>query len=333
MPELGATQKILADVGLGRAASIGAEISRLTALNPPAFDFVTQMVADQTRWIQRALEATRISGLSPVTQAFGAVGGARSYLEDLRRVLHVPNPAVGLVALATAEFAARQRFDRSVMDQVAALRPGYQMSAVLGFSGSVQRGVAADILRRYNDIPNPATPVFTAALRTAHVADASEAGADQIEELWATIHELRALVRTEKDPVRRYSLLEIMSFIGMLLSLLLSGAALYGDYQSRLADEADHEQQVQFEAEMRQERAEARAEAAERFRSTRYIANDGPLRREPGARAPVLQIVYAGQMAVAKDQRDGWVLVEVFSYAPEQSVVGWIPSRRLRSWH
>ena len=41
---------------------------------------------------------------------------------------------------------------------------------------------------------------------------------------------------------------------------------------------------------------------------------------------PLQRVGGAGQLAVAKDQRDGWVLVEVFSYAPEQSVVGWLPA-------
>jgi len=322
-------QRHFADVT--RAMSIGAEIARLTQVNRPAYDALSQVLAEQTRSIQAAMALTRGPELGAAAQALTTLTGPRGYFEDLRKHLHIVNPAAGLAALAAAQVTAWPPTElRDALANVTALRPGFQMTAALGLTATAPRGVAADVLRLYEVEPDPATPVFAAAVRTAHAADVTEPPDDQVAQLWATIHDLQAQVACEKDPVRRHGLYDIIMMIGMFLGLLLAGAGVYEAHAARLADQTDREQQAAFEREMRQAQAEARSEVAERYRTGRYVATDGPLRTEPYAYGPVLQVVYAGQLAVAKDQRDGWVLVEVFSYAPEQSVVGWLPARRLR---
>ena len=323
-----AAQRSIAD--LSGAVSVGAELARLTRANRPAYDAVSQILAEQTRSIQAALAVTRGPELSAAAQALTALTAPRTYFDDLRKHLHLANPAAGLAVLAAVQTTAWPHLEiRDALAQFTALRPGYQMTAALGLTAAAPRGVAADLLRLYDRAPDPATPVFAAAVRTVHAADA-EPRDGQVDELRAMIRDLQVEVARETDPVRRHGLYDIVMMMGMFLGLLLAGAGVYEAHLSRVGDEADRREQAVFQAETRQAQAEARAEAAERYRAARYVATDGPLRTEPHAKGPVLQIVYAGQLAVAKEQRDGWVLVEVFSYALEQSVTGWLPARRLK---
>jgi hypothetical protein len=326
-----AAQGMLGVIGSGRTNSISVEVERLLASNRAAFETMNQVLGEQSRTIQAALAVLRGPDWSSTAKAFSAIALPRTYFEELRRGLHVPNPAAGMAVLAAMQSTASPLIERhEVMAQVVALRPGYQMTAALGLTGTAPRGVAADVLRAYETEPGPARPVFGAAVRTAHFADVAEARSDQIEDLWATIRELQAQVRTEKDPARRFSLLEIINFIIAITALLITAIAAYGDHLGRVADQTDRGAQARVQDEQRRDQAAARAEAADRYRTTRYVATDGPLRTEPHAQGPILQFVYSGQLAIAKDQRDGWVRVEVFSYASEQPVVGWLPARRLK---
>lgn len=216
------------------------------------------------------------------------------------------------------------------ISRIGILRPGYQMTAAMGLARTVSRGIAVEALRAYDEDLGDGSPVFATAVQAVRSADAEDITGDAITALMQTVQHLQVQILKERDPVRRVGLLEICGFIATIIALLLTIASYVGDEAGRRAEEKDRVAQAAFEADVRQEWADARAETMERYRTVRYIGSDGPLRTEPHARAPAMQTVFAGQMAIAKNMRDGWVLVEVFSYAPEQSVTGWVPARRLR---
>ena len=328
---LGGLASGLADLEIMKTYALGSDVARLARANLPAYEAFNETILAQSRVLRAAIGARSAAdlGLASTLGAWSETQGA--YLSDLHQHMRVTRPMLGLVAdLASGGLASHMASFAETIAQTGILRPGYQMTAAAGLAGAVSRGVAAETLWAYDDDADVDAPVFSTAVRTARAADSETVTAETITVLMETVQDLQLLILRERDPVRRVGLLEIASFIAVMIALLISIASYMGDEAGRRAEDRDRAAQANFEAEVRQERAEARSEAMERYRTVRYIGSDGPLRTEPHAKGPVMQTVFTGQMAVAKDMRDGWVLVEVFSYAPEQSVTGWLPARRLR---
>jgi hypothetical protein len=343
-------EKNLASAGLHGADAISRQLLGLTQTNQSALDAASRLLAEQSESIKAALGVVRGPELSDVMKAtLGGLDTPRDYFEQLRRQFHVPNPAAGLAALAGVDASAAGLSTlRDAVGGVTALRPGYHLTAALGLSETAPRGVVADILRHYDEEPDPKAPVFATAVRASRVADAADndnaegEGATveslqaQVRELQAQVRELQEEVLKERDPVRRWGLGEnllaacaIISMVGAIWGAAISTLGFIQDREARLAADTDRAEAARFEADIRRGMAAARQEVEERYR-TRYIATDGPLRAEPGAQGRMIQYVYAGSMVLVKEQRDRWVLVEVFNYAHEHLVTGWLPVRRLR---
>lgn len=333
-----AAHRTFVEMAMPQALTISQEIDRLTRQNQPIYNALSDELADRARTLHAALGLEhRGAGVDFAAK----LGQPKRYFDELQRHLHVDRPAAGLAGLAAASGVLELR---DVMGEVAALRPGYQLAAAVGFASAGARGVVADLLRHYEIEPSGDAPVFAAALQTTHTADGPIGDAEQIDALWARVLDLEAEVRENPDPLARQGRLEIIMVICTIIGTLMGAAALgvgaaalgvqVADFRAseadRQSDALNDKRRAAFETQVLQEQARTRAEATERDRAMRFIASDGPVRAEPHAQGAIVQHVYAGQMARAKDQRDGWVLVEVFSYAPEVSVIGWLPARRLR---
>lgn len=320
----------LADLKIMKTYALGSDFTRFARANLPACEMINESILAQSRALRAAIGVGSVLDLGLASTLGTWSENRNAYLSDLHQHMRVTRPMTVLANLAAGGIALEMASLAETIAQVGILRPGYQMTAAAGLAGTVARGVAIEALWAYDDDADDDAPVFATAVRTARAADSETVTGEAIAVLMETVRGLQVQILRERDPVRRVGMLEIANFIAVMIALLIAIASYVGDESGRRSEDHDRAAQAKFEAEVRRERAEARSEVMERYRTIRYIGADGPLRTEPHAKGLVMQTVFAGQMAVAKDMRDGWVLVEVFSYAPEQSVTGWLPARRLR---
>ena len=86
----------------------------------------------------------------------------------------------------------------------------------------------------------------------------------------------------------------------------------------------------QVRTEIRVAADDAARRDGDRERHIRYIDRPAPLRVEPDAHAHLVRTVYPDQLLRVRDTRGSWAYVDVYDYASDQPISGWISRARLR---
>lgn len=227
--------------------------------------------------------------------------------------------ASATAAASVAAILAQTRFDRF----------GFQATANLALEGLIAPGAAADVLQRYAEASTLHGATFDAVLEAIRSLDddddPSENAEAAAERAWHRI--LTRLSENRKD-FSRQSWIELATLLLAVIGVIFA-AASYAE--QRRSDSSPVLKQIQTELRaIREETVAARASDAEADRTLRYVHATVNLRAEPSRGGMVIRLVYPDQLVKLVDTRGEWARVEVFDYASETPLIGWISRRHLR---
>jgi len=224
---------------------------------------------------------------------------------------------------------AQAMADHTSAIRMAAEAAGYASMSRLAFEGTVPAGVSADILRNFDQVPNPETPYFAEALRRGQTLEEMQ----DVEGLLAVVQRLFDQANTDRKGDNEEAVwLGRLGLLFTILSLLVGGAALYlqahDKSEAYLEKIEAHSAKIETTtARLLEETTAARVAAAAKAR-LRYVPHRTPLRAEPNG--PLIRYVFPDQTLKATKAVGNWVYVEVFSYENEVVVSGWVYRGNLR---
>lgn len=251
------------------------------------------------------------------------------------RLFDLKIPAVTLAAIAALPPTGALSLGSAAMRN-SVFPPGYQLVAGIGVASTAYRGVAADILQRYGEVPAEDAPVFGGALEATALIDAElEDPGEVVDYLERFAALAMAVLRNEADVIRRNGLTGVLTLVLAAIGAYYAWAAVAqapapaaaidpGPANARMAAVG---QQI---GAVRQEVAGLRADRSDERLHIRYLHARAPLRAEPHGQGLVLRLVYPDQLIRVVGQRSDWVEADVFDYKSEAPIRGWIARSRLR---
>lgn len=271
--------------------------------------------------------ATATAGMEEAVRRAGSVYGAFPGLKIAFEAsslfgLNLSKPLASALAGAKP-FSALAEPDRFSLLKMSGR--GFGTLAAIGIEGIGPAGAISDLLAAYGRLDR--SPTFDAVAAASEVFDATDdvaAIAEAIEKAWQRIAtQLAATPKTDRVTVQG-----LIAFASLLVALW-SGIVAQLAYNAS-ADAPTKVQMEQVRTEVRSAADNAERRDGDRERHIRYIDRPAPLRVAPDAHAHLLRTVYPDQLLRVRDTRGSWAYVDVYDYASDQPISGWVSRARLR---
>lgn len=268
--------------------------------------------------IEKVEDAIRRAG-----SVYEAFPGLRVAMEAKSRLgLHLSKSLVSVLGGAKP-FSTLSDLDRHSLLKMSGR--GFGTLAAIGVEGRGPVGAISDLLAAYGELDRP--PGFDMVAAVPEIFDTTDdvrTIVKSIECAWDWLAgQLAATSKT--DLVTTQGLVALASLLLAFWSVIVAQL----DYNGS-AEDPTKAQIEQIRQEIRNAANEAVRRDDDRERHIRSIDRPAPLRDEPDGRSQLRRTVFPDQLIRVRDTRGSWAYVEVYDYASNQPISGWISRARLR---
>jgi len=303
-------------------AARGISLSFRDDLAP--FTGAVEKMRDEVSRIAAGLDRSALAlDFRPLELELHGITNSMALARQIGREFDFRTPAIALAALG-----ATRSVELGIAERLAQLlpRPGFQTTLAAALEGVVAQGAASDVLGRYDLPADPDAPIFSAVIEgvgSLDVGDVQERN-ERLEEIHRVLVELLATVKEGQKP--RITIEGTIALIGLFVSiagLAVAAAQWAGDELERKGPGT-----VELLAKLDELKSVRPTIGAQR--DIRYVHERAWLRAEPAADGLELRAVFPDQRVRVIDTSGNWAKVEVYDYASDRPIVGWISRRRLR---
>lgn len=275
----------------------------------------------------RSAFVTEIAGMEEkVRQAgsvFGAFPGLKTAMEARSLLgLDLSKPLASALA-GSRRFSALADDDRFSLLKMSGR--GFGTLAAIGVEGMGPAGAISDLLGAYGRLDRP--PTFDSVAAASEIFDAT----DDVGVIAEAIENALQRVATQLAATPKSDRVTVQGLIAFAALLVAVWSSVLGQLAYDASADAPNKVQIeQVRSEIRSVADDARRRDDDHDRHIRFIDRPALLRVGPDAHADLLRTVYPDQLLRVRDTRGSWAYVDVYDYASDQPISGWVSRARLR---
>lgn len=205
---------------------------------------------------------------------------------------------------------------------------GFQATANLALDGLVAPGAAADLLQRYGEDSALHGATFDTVLDAIRSLDEEELDVDPEAAAERAWHQILSQLSGKVPHMDAAAWLSLAALLFTVVGVLIEAASYV---EQRRSDPSRALKAIERElGEIRADRLAEKAADRQTDRFLRYVHGTVNLRAEPSRSGMVIRLVYPDQLVRVIETKGDWAMVDVFDYASETPMRGWINRRNLR---
>lgn len=321
-------KKVFSQSGIGRLTKI------ISATQSPAQKLIAGLDPLGLKAIHRTLSPQWLESIDSARHITQAYQNQLKHIPDLSRItighnlannLAFPSTDYALLAQqVTKQFRVSDlgisaimdahrigRFSESFLTDALKL-PGFNATARAGLVGLATKSASAEVLARYaGQNVSESTPIGVAMRAIKELDIIEPEDFDALTELTdATTQSIAAI-----KPAHKYNLIQILTLIIAVLSLIITLTDDSGETQKEILEEISalhHTLSEEFNAEDKA------------YKNDRILTGAFHLREGASTKTSSIMLLNKGRIVREKKIQDGWAFVEVLPYGDEESLYGWV---------